>query len=293
MYNSANPRPSSEYFPESSPAYLDGVSQCDTIVHNFHKILLAGNNNLNEAETYFTQQQAHLQDQINALDELQAAILEEKRCLESQLCECKTQVTQARDQKRTILAESDRLMQHLTQELAHLSEDEAQLQTQHSAVDERIAEMKSLSAQLDKQFDALNKEASEWRAKEAALSREEQSLEAEHSALQQEAYSLEERLAKAERQDEAIALWTRNLDAREGDTAKVRQLLVQRLREVEAEERSVGIDSRALLKMMTAGSVITMRALLDDHDMSIHRDSHCEDIDMGDGDEADAWAGFF
>lgn len=276
-YNASNPTHSSMIFPDSSAGYLNGVNQCDAIVHNFHKILLAGNANLNEAENYFHQQQIHLQEQIQALDELQTAILEEKRCLESQLHECKTQVQQARNQKRTILTESDQLMQHLTQELAHLADDESQLQTQHEAVDDRIDEMKLLTKQLDDQIAALNREATEARQAEQALSREERATEEERNDLRQLEYELEERLIKAERQDEAITMWTRNLDAREGDSAKVRQLLIAKLKEIEHEEQSVGINGAKLFKMDR--HYITLRSLVDDFEMHIERDVDCEEID--------------
>lgn len=272
--------PSSDLFPESCPTYLNGVNQCDSIVHNFHKILLAGNNNLIEAENYFQLQQNRLQDQIRSLDELQAAILEEKRCLESQLHECKTQVTQARSRKRVILTESDRLMQLLTQELSHLAEEEVQLNTQHEAVDDRIAEMKKLMAQLDEQLLKLNTQATELRTTEAGLAREENELNNERNQIHQKEYQLLERMAMTQSQTEAVALWTRNLDARESDLAKVQASLLERLKQVEAEERTVGLDSMTLHKFNP--QVITVRAVLDDHDMSIERDIDCEEIDHDD-----------
>lgn len=276
----ADTAPSTHLFPESCPTYLTGVNQCDSIVHNFHKILLAGNTNLIEAENYFQLQQNRLQDQIRSLDELQSAILEEKRCLESQLHECKTQVTQARSRKRVILSESDRLMQHLTQELAHLAEEEAQLNSQHEAVDDRVTEMKKLMSQLDEQLVKLNIQASELRTTEASLAREERELNEERNQIHQKEYQLLERMAVTQSQTEAVTLWTRNLDTRESDLAKVQAAILERLKLVEAEERTVGLDSLTLHKFNP--QVITVRSVLDDHDMSIERDIDREEIDLDD-----------
>lgn len=268
--------------PPYSSAYEEGISHCDATVQSFHKVLLDTNDLRGRAVEYFSAQERALSKHLVCLERLQQNILEEKRAVESQHQECMVQLEQFAKRQDVVAEESDELVDFLTVDMAHLEADDESLDARHGAVEERSADMDNLMKDIDARLSEIAATARKLQAESDQLANKTGHLNRRRDMLKRADVNLEQKQKDFKRREKDIDVYTRSLEIREAETARVQHQLIQAFKIVEHEEQKLGVDVASIQKRSAANNepVLTLRVLMDNHDMSIERETDHEELDI-------------
>eukprot|EP00758_Cryptobia_borreli_P014761 Tbor_TRINITY_DN5955_c1_g3::TRINITY_DN5955_c1_g3_i1::g.18301::m.18301 len=268
--NASNSSPSQTILPNNSPSYLAGIESSDAVVQVYHQILLKANNLHNDSDSYYIMQEKSISEHLKVIEALNANLVEERRCLESQHYECETQLARAKRKKGVVVSESQKLIEYLSNEMALMDSEEADLDYQHRDVDKRLAEIKSAVDILDGQLDIVTKEHNQLKERELEISKEERELEVRRQFIHQADLQCEEmEKALAQRKD-SIDMWVRALEQREKQCNQAQMRTLEQYRALEAGEKELDLDSKHYWRLINPDApVISQRAIMDNHDMSI------------------------
>ena len=282
------PPPPSSSPPPYSASYAEGITHCDTTVQSFHKLLLDTSDLRGHAQEYYGAQEKALSKHLACLEKLHQNILEEKRAVESQHQECIAQMEQFDRRQEVVAEESDELVDFLTVDMAHMEEDEESLDARHTAVDERYKDMQNLMKEIDTRLSEIAAKARQLQRESDQLAEDNTRVNQRREMLKRAAVNNEQKEKELKRKESEIEVYIRSLETRESETARIQAQLVHALQTVEREEHVLGVDAGSHHKRSNpTAPVLTLRALMDNHDMNIEREADHEELDIDVGSDYD------
>ncbi|KAG8345524.1 hypothetical protein ERJ75_000066600 [Trypanosoma vivax] len=239
-----------------------------------------------DVEKYYLREEAIIRERVMLLDEMQANIAEERRCLEVDHQECREQISTARRSQQSLRSEESRLAQISAQKNSHLEREERVIAERLMNVSERLREETRELELLTERMNRCEKNEKLLERREMVLSERERELERAQKELKALEDEIEERRESLEKKHEDVVLWNRSLENREKELARCQEEFRDDLKRLEEDERRYGIHKTSSKVV----PLVSLREVMDDHNMSIEKESQCEDIDIEEeeGDELSA-----
>jgi predicted nucleic acid-binding Zn-ribbon protein len=273
-------------------SFQSGVCASDSVAQTFRDAVSSATIVQLDVEKFFLSEERYARDRIQLLDKIQLNIAEERRCLELHIQECRSLAQQAKKKSTVVKNEGDRVNYVLAMHYpSQLDEEERQIEQQLRAVGDRIAEIKAMSSSVEERMRALRDEEKRLEAEEYAQFNLEQDLEKAKMDIRGLEGEIDSRQRSLERKEGNIAMWNKQLESREVQLSRYQEKFKDDLRRIEQEEKILGIASAQATvgTAMTGHSVApqtaaqvcasgtTLRAVMDDNDMSIDHDGDSDD----------------
>lgn len=232
-------------------------------------------------EMYYLRQEAFIRQRVAVLDEMQESIADERRCLEMQHQECRTQISAARRKCNVLLTDRTAVLKGIRSVKPSLVSTEEELdKLLAEAVKQREEEDEALIQVMEKR-DALVKQQQQIDEQERQLEKEERNLEKTLQEIRSLNKEVQDRKQSLMKRQDSITQWDLSLEARERELVHYQDNLRTELRALERDESDAGMQKSYTTAIAPAFS---QRTVMDDNDMSIDHDVDCEEIDYGDGD---------
>lgn len=235
-----------------------------------------------ELEGYYLRQEAHIRKRVAHIDEIQSCLTEERRCLEAQHQECRTQISAARRAAAALTTEGTTMGDTLKKAKATLEAEEKDIDATIAEISRSIAQEDDLLHQLLDKRDNLEHEDRIAQAKERQQQQEDDGLAKALRDMEGLAAEIEQRRDSLLKKDATIAEWNRSLEARERELVRCQDQLRAHLRQLELDESRHGFAQVSSSTSVVA--VVSQREVMDDNDMSIDRENDREEIDLEDED---------
>lgn len=259
-----------------------GVSDIDrstaVVASSFEHIICRGIQYELQLEQFYLRQEAYIRQHVAILDELQAAIADERRCLEVQHQECRGQI---RNLRKNVVSLEDAQMSaqkiFSDGEAAAIIKEEVAVERQLKEIEEKIkSEDECISQLLDSKYE-LDRNEDELEKSEKL--HEEKAMELNRALM--EIYNLNDEVERRKKtllsKQSDMTAWNYSLDEREKQLLRCQAQLCEDMRRLERDENVVGVMKPTLSSTVT--STISQREVMDDHDMSIDHEAPCEEID--------------
>jgi hypothetical protein len=272
----------------------NGVQSSDRILMQYQIMMQDAFDLQKEIDEYFSSHESAIRDRVQLIDRLQQQLIEERRMLETQHHECRTQASHARKKQGVLRNEIARIEHTLVENVATLERDEVRIEKQLAAVDDRLHEIRQLTQALDERLARTQQEDQALEARERAAQQQEMELLAAIKELKLVEREIEERRRNLEQREGSISMWHRGLEAREAELNKCQQQYRENLRRIEQEEHLLGVNltTPAGGSGWVAGSAnssaagapatsLSQHKVLDNNGMDIERDADedCEEIE--------------
>lgn len=234
-------------------------------------------------EAYYLREEASIRKRVALIDELQACIADERRCLELQHQECRTQISSARRSITNLQSDHNKTSEVCKQSPRDLEAEERRLDEELVEVTKALASENALLHELLTARDSLENLQKALETKERQQTQEEQDMDRALLEIKRLASEIEYRKLSLCKKDKVISEWNQSLEQRERETIRCQEELREELKLVELDECQLG------LKTMGAASPpsISQHEVLDNNDMSIEHEHNREEIDLEDGE--DTW----
>ncbi|KAG5482265.1 hypothetical protein CUR178_06125 [Leishmania enriettii] len=242
----------------------------------YHQLLQDGVQLQKELEAYYLRQEGYIRKRVAVLDEMQENIADERRCLEIQHQECRSQISAARKQASSFLSDERKVSQAVQHARPSLAAQEAEIdkrleELQREKEREDVALLKAMARQEE-----LGRQEAALASRERQKFLEEQNLQKALIEMRSLNREMEERRKSLLRKHNTVAEWDRKLESRERELLSCQDQLRETLKALELEENALGIHPAQRTAVAPA---VSQRTVMDDHDMSIDHDSACEEID--------------
>ncbi|EKF28677.1 hypothetical protein MOQ_007568 [Trypanosoma cruzi marinkellei] len=231
-----------------------------------------------ELEKYYLREEAAIRERVLLLDQIQSTIADERRCLEIDHQECRSQISAARKNHLTLQCDQTKFSQVVNRTGSVLEKEERQLEERLAWVNERLCEE-------TRELELLAERQSRFERDERAMERRElqqfnadQSLEKAMRELKTLESEIEERKRALEKKHETISEWNRSLESREKELARCQEDFREDLKRLEEDEKYFGVYNSC----SNVVSVVSQREVMDDHNMTIEKETQCEEIDLED-----------
>ncbi|KAG5508273.1 hypothetical protein JKF63_05529 [Porcisia hertigi] len=245
----------------------------------YHQLLHDGVRLQKELEAYYLRQEGYIRKRVAVLDEMQENIADERRCLEIQHQECRAQISAARKQTAGLFSEERRVAQAVQNARASLAAQEAEIDRRLEELQrEKNVEDASLLKVMARQEELAQREE-QLVSRERRTFLEEQDLQKALLEMRSLTSEMEERRKSLLRKRDTVVEWDRKLESRERELLGCQDKLRENLKALEREESVLGIHPAQRTAVTPA---VSQRTVMDDHDMSIDRDSSCEEIEYED-----------
>lgn len=257
------------------------LEKVDKSVEEYEDLVRSGVQLQREIEGFYIRQEAHIRKRVAVIDELQSCLTEERRCLELQHQECRAQISAARRNIAALKVEENALGHSIKSAEAVLLAEEASIDAKLEELSRCIAQEDEVLNQLFDKRDALEQEERAVQTKGRHQQQEEEDLTRALREIDTLTADVEQRKKSLLKKDETIAEWNRSLETRERELVRCRDQLRDDLRQLEHDESRHGV-SQAANGTSSLVPVISQREVMDDHNMSIERESNREEIDLED-----------
>ena len=276
----------------------NGIQASNRILRQYQTTMQAAFDLQKEIEEYFASHESAIRDRVHLIDRLQQQLIEERRVLETQHHECRTQATHARKKQGMLRNEISRMEQTLVENIATLERDEHRIDKQLAAVDDRLSEIRSVTAALDERLAKTAQEEQAVETRERQIQQQEHELLAATKELKLVEREIDERRKNLERREESISVWHRALEAREAELNRCQQQYRDNLRRIEQEEHLLGVNltgggfvsaasapaggPATALQSGSSSAGLSQHKVLDNNGMDIERDveEDCEEIEI-------------
>ncbi|KAH9599290.1 hypothetical protein LSM04_003675 [Trypanosoma melophagium] len=231
-----------------------------------------------EIENYYLREEALIRERVMLLDQIQSNISEERRCLEIDHQECRSQISAARKNHLTLQCDETKFMQLFNRASSKLDKEEKNIDERLGWANERILEEENELNFLSERLSRSEKDERSLERRELQQFNADQELEKALMELRSLENDIEDRKRSLEKKHESIAQWNRSLESREKELARCQDEFREDLRRLEEDEKRFGIyhgNSKVV-------PMVSQREVMDDHNMTIERESQCEEIDLED-----------
>lgn len=257
------------------------VQTATRVTNEYNQLVREGVELEHELESYYLRQEAFIRKRVTLLDEIQANIADERRCLEAQHQECRAQISGARRHNLLLQSEQSRTEQIWRRVHSTLDREEQTLDLKlQEAARQLEEEDQKLHDTLEKKL-RLEEEEKLVEAREEHHFHLEQELERALRELSKLSVEVEQRKRSLQQKNDTILEWNRTLEARERELVRCQDQLCEDLRQLQVDETRLGVNQG----MSAIAPVISQREVMDDHDMSIQHEDECEEIDHEEEDE--------
>lgn len=251
-----------------------GISAGDIVVQAFHEAVGAAQKHFRNCETTFLKDELLVRERMVLLDKLASNIAEERRVLEVQLQDARTQSACAKKKGSICSMEVQRVNNLLTQQLAELDNEEKRLVSQHDAAKAKLEEVSVVATTLEERLAAALESEKLVEEGERKLYHKERDYDTARREMLVLEKDIDERKKSLERKEASITSWIRALDTREADLGAFQERFREDLQRIEKEEQ------RRNPALAQAAS-LSQRAVMDDHGMTIDRDDDDEAATSG------------
>lgn len=259
-----------------------GVLAGESVVRALQEASVAAARVFRETETTFLRDELLLRERLGVLEQLLSNIDDERRLIEVQLQDARSQSSQAKKKASIVSSELSRITALLSQPLAQLEEDERKLDQQQQAFRARVQDVVQMANDLEERLLSLKNTETQLEQDEVKLFNRERDYEGAKRELVALEQDVDSRRRSLERKEESISGWMKALDAREVDLARYQQQFKDELERIEVDENAFAKTRAAPVQQLA--SALSQRAVMDDHGMTIDRDdtSSEEELDVAD-----------
>ncbi|AAZ11386.1 hypothetical protein, conserved [Trypanosoma brucei brucei TREU927] len=234
-----------------------------------------------EVEKYYVREEAIIRERVMLLDKIQSNIAEERRCLEIDHQECRSKISATRKNSLSLRGDETKLSQIASHTEAQLDKEEKSLNERLAWVNERmLSETRELEL-ITEQINKCEKNQKLLGQREEEQHKAERDLDMAQRELKSLEKEIDERKSSLEKKHENIVMWNRSLDNREKELARYQEEFREDLRRVEEEERRYGIYN----SFSKVAPTVSLREVMDDYNMSIEKESLCEEIERDEEDD--------
>ncbi|KEG12780.1 hypothetical protein DQ04_01431090 [Trypanosoma grayi] len=234
-----------------------------------------------EVEKYYLREEALIRERVLLLDQIQSNIADERRCLEIDHQECRSQISAARKSHLTLQCDETKFTQMLGRTGTLLDKEDAELDERLARAEERLREEAQELEFLAERHNRFEKDERLLERRELQQFNAAQDLEKALRELTALENDIDDRKRALEKKNENITLWNRSLDSREKELARCQDEFREDLRRLEKDEKRFGIHHAC----STVVPLVSQREVMDDYNMTIEKDSQCEEIDIEDEDD--------
>ncbi|CCD13579.1 unnamed protein product [Trypanosoma congolense IL3000] len=257
-------------------------------IHNANAVgraysqLLSSTLNLEKKiEKYYLKEEAVIRERVMLLDRIQSNIAEERRCLEIDHQECRSRISAARSSQHVLRGDESKVSQIASNTEAQLDKEEASLDERLSIVNKRMEEETRELERITEQISKYESTMNHLLKREEGQKEAERELEKAQGELKSVEKEINERKASLEKKQESISVRNKSLEARQKELALYQEEFREHLRRIEEDERRFGIYNTSC----KVAPSVSLREIMDDYNMSIEKESQCEEIDVDDDDD--------
>jgi chromosome segregation ATPase len=254
-----------------------GISAGDIVVQAFHEAVSVAQKHFRDCETTFLKDELLIRERLVLLDKVVSNAAEERRVLEVQLQDARTQSAVAKKKGNICSAEVQRVNNLLTQQLAELDAHEQRILSQQDAAKAKLEEVAAVAAALEERLSAAMESEKEIEDAERSLFHKERDYDTAKREMQMLEREVDEKRKSLERKESSITSWIRALDNRESDLTSFQQKFHEDLQRIEKQEQ---LRNPALAHAAS----LSQRAVMDDHGMTIDRDEEDDESLASDSD---------
>ncbi|RNF12407.1 uncharacterized protein Tco025E_06461 [Trypanosoma conorhini] len=252
------------------------LQSATAIERDYTKILDGSLSLEKEIEKYYLREEAAIRERVLLLDQIQSTIADERRCLEIDHQQCRSQISTARKNHLTLQCDQTKFSQVVGRTGSVLDKEEKNLEERLAWVSERLREEARELELLAERRERLERDERAMERRELQQFNAEQSLEKAVRELKTLENEVEQRNRVLAKKHETISEWNHSLESRERELARCQEDFREDLRRLEEDEKLFGVHNSS----SSVVPMVSQREVMDDHNMTIEKETQCEEIDV-------------